>query len=76
MLVHLIFIAVAVPALFFGVFLFRYPLKVFEFQRRFYLLINWRIEPVSLEKEIRNTKIMGLILILITLGACVYKVTG
>jgi hypothetical protein len=30
-----------------------------EIQRRFYARINWRIEPVSLEKELRNTRLMG-----------------
>ncbi|MDD5281231.1 MAG: hypothetical protein PHC37_03685 [Candidatus Omnitrophica bacterium] len=40
------------------------PGAVIEFQRRFYEKINWRIEPISMPKEIRNTKLMGLFLVL------------
>jgi len=43
-------------------------------QRRFYLLINWRIEPVSMEKEIRNTRWMGLFLIALVLAGGFYFV--
>jgi len=33
-----------------------------EIQKRFYARINWRIEPISMQKELRNTKIMGIFL--------------
>jgi len=33
-----------------------------EIQKKFYEKINWRIEPISMQKEIRNTKIMGAFL--------------
>jgi hypothetical protein len=52
-----------------GVFLFVKPLGAIEMQRRFYEKINWRIEPISVPKEIRNTKIMGLILSAVSLLA-------
>ncbi len=45
-----------------GLFLFLKPELAIDIQRRFYEKINWRIEPVSMEKELRNTKIMGLLL--------------
>jgi hypothetical protein len=35
------------------------PELAIEIQKRFYAKINWRIEPVSMPKEIRNTRIMG-----------------
>ncbi|MDD5115998.1 MAG: hypothetical protein PHW98_02915 [Candidatus Omnitrophica bacterium] len=35
---------------------------VIELQRRFYEKINWRIEPISMAREVRNTKLMGLLL--------------
>jgi len=35
------------------------PMRVIELQQRFYSKINWRIEPISLERELHNTKIMG-----------------
>lgn len=56
-----------------GVFLFFRPVAAIEVQRRFYEKINWRIEPISMTKEIRNTKIMGLFLVIISLAAVVYS---
>ncbi len=53
----------------FGFYLLWRPAPVIEMQRQFYLLINWRIEPVSMDKEIRNTRIMGGALIILTLAA-------
>ncbi|MBL7070566.1 MAG: hypothetical protein ISS26_00125 [Candidatus Omnitrophica bacterium] len=50
-----------------GFFLLLRPELVIEMQRRFYALINWRMEPISMEKEIRNTRIMGGALIVPTL---------
>jgi hypothetical protein len=41
------------------------PAAAIEFQRRFYLKINWRMEPVSMEKELLATKLMGLGIILV-----------
>ena len=56
-----------------GAFIFLRPRKVIDFQIRFYELINWKIIPISMEKEIRNTKIMGFILILFALGASILR---
>ena len=39
------------------------PRKAIDIQIAFYRLINWKLEPVSMEKEIRNTRIMGAILL-------------
>jgi hypothetical protein len=50
-----------------GMFLFFRSAKAIELQRRFYLLINWRIEPVSMEKELRVTRYMGIILIVMAM---------
>lgn len=55
-----------------GIFLFLRPASAIEFQRRFYEKINWRIEPISMEKEKRNTKIMGLFLIGVSLLTFAY----
>lgn len=68
----ILFVVVAGAALFIGLFIYQRPQKAFELQKKFYALINWRIEPISMEKEIRNTKIMGLFLIVFTLVSCVY----
>jgi len=55
-----------------GFFLFLNPALAIEIQKRFYERINWRIEPISMQKEIRHTKIMGLFLAVLTLLIAVY----
>lgn len=47
----------------FGLLLSLRPGSAIEMQKKFYHRINWNIEPVSMAKEIRNTRIMGFILI-------------
>ena len=37
------------------------PQKAIKMQEEFYRHINWNIAPISLDKEIRNTRIMGVI---------------
>ena len=71
---HLVFVFTAALALFFGIFIYARPLTAFEIQKRFYAKINWRIEPISIEKEIRNTKSMGLFLIIFVILAAIYVV--
>ena len=56
-----------------GLFLFLRPTESLEIQRRFYLRINWRIEPVDMEKELRNTKAMGALLIASAICVSIYK---
>ena len=56
---------IVIMSLAIGLFLIFKPSSAIELQRRFYELINWRIEPISMQKEIRNTKLMGLFLIII-----------
>ena len=55
-----------------GLFIFLRPTLTIELQRRFYERINWRIEPISMVKEIRNTRAMGLSLIVITVAVGIY----
>jgi len=45
-----------------GLFLILRPAQAIEFQKRFYFKINWRMEPVNMAIEIRNTRIMGFML--------------
>jgi len=68
----LIPILISAGSILLGLFMFLNPGFAIEIQRRFYEKINWRIEPVSMQKEIRNTKIMGLFLIIIALLAITY----
>ena len=53
-----------------GLFLCRRPVQAIRLQQRFYEKINWRMEPVSWDTEVRNTRIMGIFLL-----ACVF-ITG
>ncbi|MCX7661756.1 MAG: hypothetical protein N2Z79_03630 [Candidatus Omnitrophica bacterium] len=55
-----------------GLFLFFKPSSAIKFQQNFYIKINWRIEPVSYSKEIRNTRIMGAIILLLILLSLIF----
>ena len=46
--------------------------EVVAIKQAFYKKINWNIEPISMEKEIRNTRIMGIFLIAFTLFSVVF----
>ena len=65
-------LAISVVSVLFGIFIYRAPLKAFDIQKRFYRLINWSIEPISLQKEVRNTKLMGVFLICFVIGVWIY----
>lgn len=47
-----------------GLFIFFKPASAIKLQIKFYGMINWRIEPIDMRKEIRNTRIMGAFLII------------
>ena len=42
-----------------GLLLFLKPKKCIDIQIAFYRMINWKMEPISMDKEIRNTRVMG-----------------
>jgi len=54
-----------------GLFIFFKPELAIEIQRKFYEKINWRMEPISMKKEIRNTKIMGVFLVVVSIATMV-----
>jgi hypothetical protein len=58
-----VLILLSVITLAVGVLLILKPSLAIEIQRRFYEKINWRIEPISMQKEIRNTRLMGWFII-------------
>ena len=60
-------IVISVLSLALGLFVYRKPELVIRMQQKFYALINWRMEPISMSKEIRNTRWMGMFLILFVL---------
>ncbi len=55
-----------------GLIIFIKPVSCIELQKKFYEKINWRMEPINMEMEIRNTKIMGLFLVGASLATIVY----
>jgi hypothetical protein len=60
-------LTIAVVAVLFGTLLTWKPKKVIEIQIALYRPFNWRLEPISMEKEIRSTRIMGFTLIVIAI---------
>jgi len=62
----------AMSGIIIGLFVFFKPELTIEIQRRFYEKINWRIEPISMPKEIRNTKAMGIFLVIISIATMIY----
>ncbi|MFH1305087.1 MAG: hypothetical protein ABIH74_01630 [Candidatus Omnitrophota bacterium] len=77
LLYYVLLIFFPVVGVMFGMFLLCKPLQVIECQEKFYEMINWRIEPVSMEKELRHTRIMGIMLIItILLIMAYYFISG
>ncbi|MBU4252856.1 MAG: hypothetical protein KKC39_01710 [Candidatus Omnitrophica bacterium] len=58
-------ILISVIGIIVGLFVFFKPELTIEIQKKFYERINWRIEPISMQKEIRNNKIMGIFLVVL-----------
>lgn len=54
-----------------GLFSALHPASCIELQKRFYERINWRMEPISMEKEIRNTRLLGWFSIIVCLAALI-----
>lgn len=55
-----------------GVFIFFRSAQVIALQIQFYEKINWRIFPVSMPKELKNTRYMGMFLVVFCSLASVY----
>jgi hypothetical protein len=67
----LIAVPVYVFCLLLGFLLFLRPAQALEIQRRFYFSINWRVEPVSVERELRMTRLMGIFMIVMVVTSFV-----
>ena len=59
-----------------GFICFLRPNSAIKIQQKFYAKINWKIEPINTAKEIRNTKIMGIINILLGIGIIIVMLTS
>ncbi len=71
-----IFLLFSAIGLVMGIFIAANPVSAIEIQRKFYEKINWRIEPISIPKEIRNTRIMGWLLVAILLAILILVLTN
>lgn len=70
----LILILIFIISISIGLFLFLNPALAIKIQKKFYEKINWRIEPISMQRELRNIKVMGLFLIAMTLLTIAYVI--
>ena len=50
-----------------GIFVIRRPEQAIRIEQAFYARINWRLEPLDLQKEIKHTRLMGAALITIVI---------
>ncbi len=60
--------AIAFVSFIFGIVALSHPNSVIKFQQKFCERINWKVEPISWEIEIKSTKRFGRILILLGIG--------
>lgn len=68
---HAVLLLPALIASICGAFCLKYPEKTIKLQQYFYLKINWRMEPVSWDKEVRNTRSMGIFILCAGLAALI-----
>jgi hypothetical protein len=52
---------IAVLSLLLGIVFFLKPADCIKMQQNFYKIINWKIEPIHYNKEIRNTRLIGVV---------------
>jgi len=60
-------LTVSTVAILFGALIAWKPRKVIDLQTALYRPFNWKLEPISMKKEIRNTRLMGLTLVIISI---------
>lgn len=58
----------------FGLWVFFNTEFTMRVQTSFYKRINWFMEPISMQKEIHNTRIMALVLIIVSLVSVIYLI--
>jgi len=56
----------------FGALVALKPKKTIDVQIALYRPFNWKLEPISMEKEIRNTRIMGLTVLVLGILSLIY----
>lgn len=64
----MIAVIIAIISFIFGGIALLRPNSVIKFQQRFCERINWKVEPISWDLEIKSTKRFGRILLLLSIG--------
>ncbi len=57
-----------------GLVLIRAPGFCIELQRKFYALLNWRIEPISMKRELRSTRFLGVFLVILCIFGLIFAI--
>ena len=65
-------LTIAAIAIVLGALIAWKPKKTIDIQIALYRPFNWKLEPISWEKEIRNTRTMGLIVLIAGIFTFVY----
>jgi len=65
-------LSIVVIVIIFGALVALKPKKTIDVQIALYRPFNWKLEPISMEKEIRNTRIMGLTVLVLGILSLIY----
>lgn len=69
-------LTIAVIAILFGSMIALKPKKTIDIQIALYRPFNWKLEPISWKKEIRNTRVMGLVVLILGVASLLYSIFG
>lgn len=67
---------IVIIAIAFGALVAWKPKKVIDMQIALYRPFNWKIEPISMKKEIRNTRIMGFAVLILGVLSLAFLIFG
>ena len=56
---QIIEVIIGISALLFGLVLILKPKECIQMQQNFYKKINWKMEPIDYEREVKNTRLLG-----------------
>ncbi len=65
-------LTIVVIVIVFGALVAWKPKKTIDIQIALYRPFNWKLEPISMEKEIRNTRIMGMTVLILGVLSLIY----
>jgi hypothetical protein len=65
-------LAIVVVITAFGALVTLMPRRVIDLQAALYRSANWKLEPIDMAREVRNTRIMGLVVLVLGVLALGY----